>query len=142
MTIETVPLDVDSDLEWDRLRSYLRAETAPLALIEVESGDQAEEILEAIRHECDALEVYRPGRDGEAPQNVLDWLASRQAVASPETVFLILGLEELTPEEHDAREFWSWMNLQRERWRTPAGKVVFVLTSRQVDYLCRYAGAL
>ncbi|MCP4655884.1 MAG: tetratricopeptide repeat protein [bacterium] len=138
---------IDPDLEWDRLRSYLRAETGPLAVLEVESQTQAEELVEAVRSECGdacAVEVYRPdaSADGQDPRNVLEWLAARQTPGFRDAVFLVLGLGKLAADGERTREFWTWMDSQRERWRPAAGKLAFVLTPRQVDDLCRFAGAL
>jgi tetratricopeptide (TPR) repeat protein len=126
--------------EWDRIRSFLQAPDAPLALMEVEYPAQAEEVIDSIRSIVGAekVHVFRPD-PAQDFRGILDWL---EAQGDSEGVFLIAGLDHYTSSDEATSELWSWANVQRERWQRDHGKVVFVLSPAQVDALCRYAPML
>jgi tetratricopeptide (TPR) repeat protein len=128
--------------EWERLRRFFHAETPPLALIEVESSAQADEVIEAVGREvAGEVSVYRFG-PRSTPRDALGWLDGAKGMADGRSVFLLVATD-LPPEaEAQTRTFWREMSFQRERWRAPAGRLAFVLTPSLVDCLARDADAL
>ena len=136
------PFD-ESDIEWERLRGFVQAGGAPLALIEVESGHQAEQVLRGLERLCPdcRLRVFRVGADMQ-PGLAIDWLTDQQGDADARSVFLVLMDETVRADEERARVFWTWAGAQRERWRPLVGKLAFILTPAHVNDLARHADAL
>jgi len=138
----TTPSAAEAELEWDRLRSYLRAEAAPLALIEVESEAHAAEVVVKIRQEpaIDPVDVYEPPTEGRKDRReLLEWVLEHRA---SKKILLLKGLHRFAPSDEERQQFWGWVDAQRERWHPDAGKLAFLLTPREVDDLCRCAGSL
>lgn len=133
---DSIELDTE-EFEWARIRKYLGASEAPLALIELASPDQAVSVIERIGDGARRVEVCRidPADDFRQP---LDWLEAREHPG----VFLFVGFDAHSSDPDREREFWTWANGQRERWQRDGQKVVFLLLPRGVDALCRYAPML
>ena len=145
MTDPSIPIRaaVDSDLEWDRLRRFLRADGAPMAIFEVDSAASAAQLVEAAEQYCggDLVEKYEV-TELQQGMRATSWLADAQAQAKAETIFLVLITETFAVDEPEARRFWQWANAQRERLRPQVGKLAFILTPRHVGFLYRWADAL
>lgn len=128
--------------EWERLRRFLHADAPPLALIEVESRAQGEQVIETVEREAGGrVLVYRFGPDS-TPRDALDWLDAARGQADGRTVLLLVAADLPAEAEWHAPAFWREMSFQRERWRAPAGRLAFVLTPSLVDRLARDADAL
>jgi tetratricopeptide (TPR) repeat protein len=127
-------------LEWDRIRSFLKAPSVPLAIMEIESPDHSDDVLAALGQIAGSehVHVFR-ARGDEDFRRPLDWLEEQE---DDQGVFVITDVQEYTREEDVACDFWTWANAQRERWPREHGHVVFLLQPEQVDYLCRYAPML
>jgi hypothetical protein len=127
-------------LEWDRIRSFLKAPSVPLAIMEIESSAHADDVLVALGTIAgpEHVHVFR-ARGDEDFRRPLDWLEEQE---DDQGVFVITDVQEYTREEDVARDFWTWANAQRERWPREHGHVVFLLQPAQVDDLCRYAPML
>jgi tetratricopeptide (TPR) repeat protein len=128
--------------DWDLLRSYVHGPGSALALIEIESAAQADDVVAAVRVIAapNPVSVFR-ATSGDDYRSVLDWLES----VEPHCVgglCLIADVEKWCTEPQSTREFWTWMNLQRERWKRDDLKVAFLLVPSQVDALARYAPML
>ena len=134
----------EAALERPRLQTYLAAEGGPLALVEVESAAQADDLaveLERDLPDGTVLRVQRVSQDNSWSE-ALEWVESFGAETDSSPVYLIIGAASEVAEEERTKDVWRWMDSQRERWAGAAGKVVFVLTPSQVDSLARHAHSL
>ena len=130
------------DLEWARIRSFLHADSPPLALIEVESAAQAEDVAAAIRAAAGGpVVVFRVASPADT-RKLLGWLEAEGGKADPGAVFLLVATERSQVTGDESEAFWKWMNAHRERFRPPAGRLAFVLTPPLVDAFARYADHL
>ncbi|MBM4034919.1 MAG: tetratricopeptide repeat protein [Planctomycetes bacterium] len=138
------PGAAEKELEWDRLRAYVSADGGPLALIEVASRSQAEQVAEAITATLgpgQTLEVFRVDGPGDWAA-ALQWLSALRHAADANPLLLILAAYPAQPDEAQERDLWRWMDAQREAWHPARGKLAFILTPTQVDRLARFAQAL
>ena len=134
-------LESSAAFEWARISTFLRASEAPLAIIEIASESDAEEVIGRIRSIArDDIHVFHPDpeRDFRWP---LDWLESH---GERPGIFLFEGIgSSYATDEESACRFWTWANMQRERWQRDRQKVIFLLPPAQVvDALCRHAPML
>ncbi len=125
---------------WARLRSYVAAPGTLLAIVQISSPAHADRVAADLRRLVgdDHLDVFRASEHDDY-REILDWLEARDREGA---VLLLTGLRHYAREPDQAREFWTWADMQRERWALTHGKVIFLLERAQVDHLYRHAPML
>ena len=126
-------------VEQDRLIGYLRGPGRLIALVEVESSAQASNLLRDAQAICGQpsrhvnLPILHAPAGPETPPP-FGWLETLHA----EGVAFLEATDSVTDTSCLAHT-WTWLNIQRELWRSEQGKVLFLLTPAHTDAMARHA---